>query len=87
MASGRIDGERARVCAGLIVVLFAEFERSIIQKHIARAPAKGTRSGKAFGWPKLSAEREAAVRAAMAAGVGIRKTARHGQCHGGAARG
>ena len=47
--------------------VFAEFERSIIQERIAagiaRAREKGTRSGKAFGRPKLSAEREAAVRA------------------------
>ena len=60
--------------------VFAEFERSIIQERIAagiaRAREKGTRSGKAFGRPKLSAEREAAVRAALAAGTGIRKTAR-----------
>jgi DNA invertase Pin-like site-specific DNA recombinase len=60
--------------------VFAEFERSIIQERIAagiaRARAKGTRSGKAFGRPKLSAEREAAVRAALAAGTGIRRTAR-----------
>jgi DNA invertase Pin-like site-specific DNA recombinase len=58
--------------------VFAEFERSIIQERIAagiaRARAKGTRSGKAFG--RLSAEREAAVRAALAAGTGIRRTAR-----------
>ena len=56
--------------------VFAEFERSIIQERIAagiaRARAKGTRSGKA----KLSAEREAAVRAALEAGTGIRRTAR-----------
>jgi DNA invertase Pin-like site-specific DNA recombinase len=60
--------------------VFAEFERAIIQERIAvgiaRARAKGTRSGKPFGRPRLSAEREAAVRAALAAGTGIRKTAR-----------
>jgi DNA invertase Pin-like site-specific DNA recombinase len=66
--------------------VFAEFERSIIQERIAagiaRARAKGTRSGKAFGRPKfgrpkLAAEREgAAVRAALASGTGIRRTAR-----------
>src|SRR6516162_6433298 len=41
--------------------LFAEFERSIIQERIsagiARARQKGTRSGKAFGRPRLSSER------------------------------
>jgi DNA invertase Pin-like site-specific DNA recombinase len=60
--------------------VFAEFERSIIQERvaagIARARAQGTKSGKAFGRPKISPEREDAVRAALAAGTGIRKTAR-----------
>jgi DNA invertase Pin-like site-specific DNA recombinase len=60
--------------------VFAEFERSIIQERIAagiaRARAKGTKSGKAFGRPKIEPGREAAVRAALAAGTGIRKTAR-----------
>src|SRR5215472_5998479 len=60
--------------------VFAEFERSLIVERvragIARAKREGTRSGKAFGRPKISAEREAAVRAALAAGTGIRKTAR-----------
>jgi DNA invertase Pin-like site-specific DNA recombinase len=60
--------------------VFAEFERSLIVERvragIARAQREGTRSGKAFGRPKISAEREDAVRAALAAGTGIRKTAR-----------
>jgi DNA invertase Pin-like site-specific DNA recombinase len=38
--------------------VFAEFERSIIQERIttgiARARTQGTKSGKAFGRPKLS---------------------------------
>jgi DNA invertase Pin-like site-specific DNA recombinase len=60
--------------------VFAEFERSLIVERvragIARAQREGTRSGKAFGRPKISADREAAVRASLAAGTGIRKTAR-----------
>ena len=60
--------------------VFAEFERSIIQERIAagiaRARQKGTRSWRAFGRPKLSVDREAAERAALAAGTRIRKTAR-----------
>ena len=40
---------------------------------IARARQKGNRSGRGA---KLPAEREAAVRASLAAGAGIRKTAR-----------
>ena len=60
--------------------VFAEFERSLIVERvragIARAKREGTRSGKAFGRPQISAEREVAVRASLAAGTGIRKTAR-----------
>jgi DNA invertase Pin-like site-specific DNA recombinase len=60
--------------------VFAEFERSIIQERIragiAKARAQGTKSGKAFGRPRLAAKKEAAVRALLAAGNGIRKTAR-----------
>src|SRR5262249_39491819 len=60
--------------------VFAEFERTIIQERIAagiaRARAKGTRSGKPFGRPRLSAERGAAVRAALADGGGIWETGR-----------
>jgi DNA invertase Pin-like site-specific DNA recombinase len=60
--------------------VFAEFERSLIVERvragIARAQREGTRSGKPFGRPKISADREAAVRASLAAGTGIRKTAR-----------
>jgi DNA invertase Pin-like site-specific DNA recombinase len=67
--------------------VFAEFERSIIQERIARARAEATRSGKAFGRPILSAEREAAVGASLAVSTDIRKTARHGQCDRRADRG
>ena len=60
--------------------VFAEFERSLIVERvkagIARARAEGTKSGRTFGRPKISPEREAAVRASLAAGNGIRKTAR-----------
>jgi DNA invertase Pin-like site-specific DNA recombinase len=60
--------------------VFAEFERSIIQERIragiARARQKGTRSGKPFGRPRISDKKEAAVRALLAAGHGIRKAAR-----------
>jgi DNA invertase Pin-like site-specific DNA recombinase len=59
--------------------VFAEFERSLIVERvragIARAQREGTRSGKAFGRPKLSADRETAVTASLAAGTGIPKTA------------
>src|SRR6202049_827026 len=60
--------------------VFAEFERSMIVQRvragIAKARAQGTRSGKAIGRPKVPAEKIDAVRAALAAGAGIRKVAR-----------
>jgi DNA invertase Pin-like site-specific DNA recombinase len=60
--------------------VFAEFERAIIQERIragiARARAKGTKSGKAIGRPRISADTIAAVRASLETGNGIRKVAR-----------
>jgi DNA invertase Pin-like site-specific DNA recombinase len=60
--------------------VFAEFERSIIVERvnagIARARTQGTRSGRPIGRPPLASERDAAIRASLAAGVGIVKTAR-----------
>src|SRR5438105_5741942 len=60
--------------------VFAEFERSIIQERVraglAKARAQGTKSGKAFGRPRIPVKKEAAVRALLTAGNGIRKTAR-----------
>jgi DNA invertase Pin-like site-specific DNA recombinase len=60
--------------------VFTEFERSIIQERIragiAKARAQGTKSGKAFGRPRVPAKKEAAVRALPTARNGIRKTAR-----------
>jgi DNA invertase Pin-like site-specific DNA recombinase len=60
--------------------VFAEFERAMIVQRvragITKARAQGTRSGKAIGRPKVPAEKIAAVRAALAAGAGIRKVAR-----------
>jgi DNA invertase Pin-like site-specific DNA recombinase len=60
--------------------VFAEFERSIIVERvaagIARARVKGTKSGKAIGRPVVGGSRIAAVRAELAKGTGILKTAR-----------
>lgn len=60
--------------------VFAEFERSIIQSRIhagiARARISPRKGAKAFGRPRIPVEVEAAVRAHLAAGVGICKTAR-----------
>jgi DNA invertase Pin-like site-specific DNA recombinase len=53
---------------------FAEFEKEIIAERVrsgmARAKAKGTRSGKAIGRPALDAQKKAAIRAARAADGG-----------------
>jgi hypothetical protein len=41
-----------------------------------RARARGTRSGKAIGRPKVGAQAEAVIRASLLAGNGILKTAK-----------
>ena len=69
------------MCGGV----FAEFERSTIVEGVnagvRRAQVHGTKSGKPIGRPPLAAERDAAIRASLAAGVGIVKTARlHKTC-------
>jgi DNA invertase Pin-like site-specific DNA recombinase len=60
--------------------VFAEFERSIIQERIkagmARARKYGTRSGKPIGQPPLARDKAEAIRAELAKGTGIIKTAR-----------
>jgi len=60
--------------------VFAEFERAIIQERIhagiARARATGTKSGKPIGRARISPQKEAAIRAALASGKGVLKVAR-----------
>jgi DNA invertase Pin-like site-specific DNA recombinase len=60
--------------------VFAEFERSMIvarvKQGMIRAREKGTRSGKAIGRPEIQDERIERVRASLAAGVGIVRTAK-----------
>jgi DNA invertase Pin-like site-specific DNA recombinase len=60
--------------------VFAEFERSIIVERvnagIARARLRGTKSGRPIGRPPLAPERDAAIRAELARGTGVLKTAR-----------
>jgi DNA invertase Pin-like site-specific DNA recombinase len=60
--------------------VFAEFERSMIRERVlagmSRAAASGTRSGKPIGRPRLAAETEANIRAALRKGdIGMRKVA------------
>src|SRR5215472_16180 len=60
--------------------VFAEFERSILQERVkagmARARKYGTKSGKPIGRARVSSKVEASVRASLAAGSGIHKTAK-----------
>jgi DNA invertase Pin-like site-specific DNA recombinase len=60
--------------------VFAEFERSILQDRIhagiARARRCGTKSGKPIGRPKLELAKIEEIRATLAAGNGVIKTAR-----------
>jgi DNA invertase Pin-like site-specific DNA recombinase len=68
-----------RAMFGMLSV-FAEFERSIIRERVmagmARAKAKGTRSGRAIGRPAIAADTRAAIRDAYKAGdIGLRGVA------------
>jgi len=60
--------------------VFAEFERSIIQERVKagmeRARVHGTKSGKPIGQPPLAQAKVEAIRAELARGTGILKTAR-----------
>ena len=60
--------------------VFAEFERAILIERvnagIARARVKGTKSGKPIGRGRVSQEKEAAVRALLADGIGIARVAK-----------
>ncbi len=61
--------------------VFAEFERSIIRERVlsgmARAKAKGTKSGKAIGRPAIAPPARNAIRDAYrAGGVSLRAVAR-----------
>jgi DNA invertase Pin-like site-specific DNA recombinase len=60
--------------------VFAEFERAIIKERIAaglaRARKYGTKSGKPIGSPPLAKAKIDAIRAELARGTGILKTAR-----------
>jgi len=60
--------------------VFAEFERAIITERIhagiARARAKGTKSGKPIGRARIDTKTEAAIRDSLTGGKGILKTAR-----------
>jgi DNA invertase Pin-like site-specific DNA recombinase len=64
--------------------VFAEFERGMIQERVragmARAKAKGTKSGKAIGRPTVSTETEKKIRELRAQGLGQLKIAQQAGC-------
>lgn len=64
--------------------VFAEFERGMIQERVraglARAKAKGTKSGKAIGRPAVSPAIEDRIRELRAEGLGMLKIAAQAGC-------
>jgi DNA invertase Pin-like site-specific DNA recombinase len=64
--------------------VFAEFERGMIQERVragmARAKAKGTKSGIAIGRPAVSIEIESQIRQLRTEGLGMLKIARQAGC-------
>jgi DNA invertase Pin-like site-specific DNA recombinase len=55
--------------------VFAEFERAMIQERVRAGLARAKDSGKRLGRPPLPKEKEDAIRAALAGGLSVRKTA------------
>ncbi len=59
--------------------VFAEFERAMIVERVkaglSRVRETGTKSGKAIGRPRIGRDKETEIRALLAGGTGIRKTA------------
>jgi DNA invertase Pin-like site-specific DNA recombinase len=74
------DNEMVRDIVLAVMAGLAKQERIKLAERtragLARVREKGSRSGKAIGRPRLSAEREEAVRTALSDVLGIRKTAR-----------
>jgi DNA invertase Pin-like site-specific DNA recombinase len=56
--------------------VFAEFERSIIQKRVRAGLARAKSEGKTLGRPRIAADVETAVKATLASGTGMMKTAK-----------
>jgi DNA invertase Pin-like site-specific DNA recombinase len=59
-----------------IIGAFAEFERSMIQERVKAGLQRARARGKTLGRPRVPTETEDAVRAALARGTGIVKTAK-----------
>jgi DNA invertase Pin-like site-specific DNA recombinase len=64
-----------RAMFGMLSV-FAEYERAILRGRTVAGLARARSAGKRLGRPKLASDREAAVRASLAAGNGVVKTAK-----------
>lgn len=56
--------------------VFAEFERSIIQERVRAGLARAKSEGKTLGRPRIAADVETAVKATLASGIGMMKTAK-----------
>src|SRR5262249_1198258 len=55
--------------------VFAEFERSIIQERVRAGPQRAKREGKRLGRPPIADKLAERIRAALAGGMSVRKTA------------
>jgi DNA invertase Pin-like site-specific DNA recombinase len=55
--------------------VFAEFERAMIRERVQAGIDRARNAGKRFGRPRIDADRTEAIRASLASGVSIRKTA------------
>jgi len=55
--------------------VFAEFERSIIQERVRAGLQRAKREGKRLGRPPIADKLAARIRAALAGGMSVRKTA------------
>jgi DNA invertase Pin-like site-specific DNA recombinase len=60
--------------------VFAEFERALIVERTMAGLARARANGKRLGRPKVDGDVEAAIRASLAAGTGILRTAREVGC-------
>jgi DNA invertase Pin-like site-specific DNA recombinase len=56
--------------------VFAEFERAMIVERVNAGLARARAQGKRLGRPQITPIKEAAVRALLADGIGIQKTAK-----------
>jgi DNA invertase Pin-like site-specific DNA recombinase len=60
-----------------MIGVFAEFERAMIQERVYAGLARARAEGKILGRPTVGQEKEAAIRACLAQGFGLIKTAKH----------